>query len=52
LTLNEEQKKAKENVALPHFKAQETSNELGVIYYNPDSADDFDEEDPDEDLFI
>ncbi|OLL22266.1 Elongator complex protein 5 [Neolecta irregularis DAH-3] len=52
LTLNEEQKKAKESVTLPHFKAQETSSELGVIYYDPDSADDFDEEDPDEDLFL
>ncbi|ORX98588.1 hypothetical protein K493DRAFT_406551 [Basidiobolus meristosporus CBS 931.73] len=51
LNLTEEQRKAKNEVVLPYLKTQE--NEVsGAIYYEPDEADDFDDEDPDEDLNI
>jgi elongator complex protein 5 len=65
LTLTEEQRRAKEKVVLPYLKAQnrgtveiESSEPAvapppsGTIYYEPDAADDFDDEDPDEDLDI
>ncbi|KAI9025049.1 Elongator complex protein 5 [Phycomyces nitens] len=56
LSLTDEQRKTKENLVLPYMKAQ---NEVqvdgqasGTIYYEPDAADDFDDEDPDDDLDI
>lgn len=66
LTLTDEQRRAKEKVVLPYMKAQnrgtveiESSEHTiapppssGSIYYEPDAADDFDDEDPDEDLDI
>ncbi|KAI8380168.1 Elongator complex protein 5 [Blakeslea trispora] len=59
LSLTEEQRKAKDSLVLPFMKAQqlEVSTEEekksgGLIYYDPDAADDFDDEDPDEDLDI
>ncbi|ORZ22541.1 Elongator complex protein 5 [Absidia repens] len=63
LTLTDEQRKTKENLVLPYYKAQQveidggsSSNHTpaagGSIYYEPDAADDFDDEDPDEDLDI
>ncbi|KAI8983150.1 Elongator complex protein 5 [Pilobolus umbonatus] len=59
LSLTDEQRKAKENLVLPYMKAQQlevTSEQEekkgGLIYYDPDAADDFDDEDPDEDLDI
>ncbi|KAI9290135.1 Elongator complex protein 5 [Umbelopsis sp. AD052] len=68
LTLTDEQRRAKEKVVLPYLKAQnrgtveiESSEPTmasppppssGSIYYEPDAADDFDDEDPDEDLDI
>ncbi|KAI8879683.1 hypothetical protein K501DRAFT_256332 [Backusella circina FSU 941] len=48
LNLTDEQRRAKENLVLPHYKAQQES----TIYYDPDAADDFDDEDPDDDLDI
>jgi regulator of RNase E activity RraB len=48
LNLTDEQRRAKENLVLPHYKAQQE----GTIYYDPDAADDFDDEDPDDDLDI
>ncbi|KAI8340070.1 Elongator complex protein 5 [Chlamydoabsidia padenii] len=62
LTLTDEQRKTKENLVLPHFKAQQVeldgvsspsfTSSGGSIYYEPDAADDFDDEDPDDDLDI
>ncbi|KAI8394337.1 Elongator complex protein 5 [Radiomyces spectabilis] len=62
LSLTEEQKKAKENLVLPYMKVQnadaysievdQTKKAEGTIYYEPDAADDFDDEDPDDDLDI
>lgn len=65
LTLTDEQRRAKEKLVLPYLKAQnrgtveiESSEpaaalpSTGTIYYEPDAADDFDDEDPDEDLDI
>ena len=43
--LSEKERLDRENVELPHLAAQR-------IYYTPDSADDFDEEDPDDDLLL
>lgn len=34
------------------FRVQNTSNSGGMIHYVPDEADDWDEEDPDDDLEI
>ncbi|KAJ1908706.1 hypothetical protein IWQ60_011572 [Tieghemiomyces parasiticus] len=53
LELTDQQREAKNNLVLPHETAQ--SNETapsGAIFYQPDAADDFDEEDPDDDLDI
>jgi elongator complex protein 5 len=65
LSLTDEQRKQKENLVLPYLKAQQLevsidnednsgkkANNGGLIYYDPDAADDFDDEDPDEDLDI
>ncbi|KAL1915933.1 uncharacterized protein VTP21DRAFT_6321 [Calcarisporiella thermophila] len=53
LSLTEEQKRAKNQVVLPYTKAQQ-QGELsgGTIFYEPDAEDDFDDEDPDDDLDI
>ncbi|KAF7727489.1 Elongator complex protein [Apophysomyces ossiformis] len=56
LSLTDEQRKAKESIVLPYMKAQRTVevekeiSNSGNIYYEPDAADDFDDEDPDDDL--
>ncbi|KAJ3280877.1 hypothetical protein HK104_000350 [Borealophlyctis nickersoniae] len=50
LRLTEEQKSARSEVVLPYMKAQEVTSEP-TIYYEPDD-DDYDEEDPDDDLDI
>ncbi|ORX45457.1 hypothetical protein DM01DRAFT_1170759 [Hesseltinella vesiculosa] len=63
LTLTEEQRKTKDSLVLPYLKAQQIELEGhmpsvqpppagGAIYYEPDAADDFDDEDPDDDLDI
>ncbi|CAO3631982.1 unnamed protein product [Cunninghamella blakesleeana] len=65
LTLTDEQRKTKEKLVLPYLKAQQieiddnsstttssTTSSGGAIFYEPDAADDFDDEDPDEDLDI
>ncbi|KAK3816802.1 MAG: Elongator complex protein 5 [Linnemannia elongata] len=49
LNLTEEQRKAKNDTVLPYLKTQEST---GAIYYEPDAADDFDDDDPDDDLTI
>lgn len=57
LRLSEEERQAKENVALPFVFSQQKKSALlrptpgsGRIMYEPDVYDDFDEEDPDDDL--
>lgn len=52
LALTSSQAEAKSKVALPYTMAaqQVVSNTPAVIHYDPDSADDMDDEDPDEDL--
>jgi len=39
-------------VPLPYVHQGEDSRDQGAIYYDPDSADDIDDDDPDEDLEI
>ncbi|RKO93720.1 Elongator complex protein 5 [Blyttiomyces helicus] len=48
LRLTDEQKNARSEVVLPYIKAQAQ----GAIYYEPDEGDDYDDEDPDDDLDI
>lgn len=59
LSLTDEQRKQKEDLVLPYLKAQQFEVSIdeekkagGLIYYDPDAADDFDDEDPDDDLDI
>ncbi|OZJ03113.1 hypothetical protein BZG36_03370 [Bifiguratus adelaidae] len=61
LSLTDEQRKAKENLILPYTKViGNRQDEVNVnekkqdvsFFYEPDAADDFDEEDPDDDLTI
>ncbi|XP_071490888.1 elongator complex protein 5-like [Diadema antillarum] len=53
LTLKDSERKAKENVILPFTKvAENASRGSGQIFYEPDQADDYDDEDPDDDLDI
>ncbi|RIA88360.1 hypothetical protein C1645_826485 [Glomus cerebriforme] len=61
LSLTESQKKAKNELVLPYVKIQDQYEEEnresvitsgGNIFYEPDKEDDFDDEDPDEDLSI
>ena len=54
LTLTHDQRLARENVELPYLSAQTNEDQqqsvAPVIEYDPDSADDWDDEDPDDDL--
>ncbi|KAM6453251.1 elongator complex protein 5 isoform 1-T1 [Liasis olivaceus] len=59
LRLSEAERQARESVPLPYHFSEEkkssllqTSTEEAKIYYEPDAADDFDEEDPDDDLDV
>nr|XP_056719503.1 elongator complex protein 5 [Euleptes europaea] len=59
LRLSEAERRAKEAVPLPYQFSEEkkssllqTTTSLGKIYYEPDAADDIDEEDPDDDLDV
>ncbi|XP_062994727.1 elongator complex protein 5 [Elgaria multicarinata webbii] len=59
LRLSEAERRAKESVPLPyHFSEEKKSSLLqtptsqGKIYYEPDAADDIDDEDPDDDLDV
>ncbi|PKC08624.1 hypothetical protein RhiirA5_416692 [Rhizophagus irregularis] len=61
LSLTESQKKAKNELVLPYVKIQDqyeeknrenTTTSGGNIFYEPDKNDDFDDEDPDDDLSI
>lgn len=50
LSLTDDQRQAKNQVVLPYLKTEEHPG--GTIFYEPDSGDDYDDEDPDEDLDI
>ncbi|XP_053378727.1 elongator complex protein 5-like [Mercenaria mercenaria] len=59
LTLTDKEKKARSEVKLPYtYDANRQDDSFtrsvgeGKIFYQPDEADDFDEEDPDDDLDI
>ncbi|KAK9398360.1 elongator complex protein 5 [Crotalus adamanteus] len=59
LHLTEAERQARESVPLPYHFSEEkkssllqTSTEEAKIYYQPDAADDFDDEDPDDDLDV
>ncbi|KAJ1653040.1 hypothetical protein IWQ61_006759 [Dispira simplex] len=61
LGLTDKQREAKNNVVLPYEEAQQVTSATlssshtpagGAIYYQPDEGDDFDDEDPDDDLDI
>ncbi|XP_015373816.1 PREDICTED: elongator complex protein 5 isoform X2 [Diuraphis noxia] len=52
LDLQDSEKKAKEELILPYTLVQNPSSTGGMIHYVPDEADDWDEEDPDDDLEI
>lgn len=58
LTLTEQQKEARAQLQLPYLLDDKTKqNQLALgkksqIFYQADEADDFDEEDPDDDLNI
>ncbi|ORY85482.1 Elongator complex protein 5 [Protomyces lactucae-debilis] len=55
LSLSEKEKQDREGVVLPHFTMQDLPADErhgGHIYYEPDSGDDFDMEDPDDDLLL
>ncbi|XP_029437061.1 elongator complex protein 5 isoform X2 [Rhinatrema bivittatum] len=59
LRLSEEERSAKESLLLPYHLSAEVKSSLlqshaGVakVYYEPDAADDLDEEDPDDDLDV
>jgi elongator complex protein 5 len=55
LSLSEKEKQDREEVMLPHFNMQDlpaSEKQHGHIYYEPDSGDDFDAEDPDDDLLL
>lgn len=50
--LTEEQKSGQVRIQPNRKTARESSSTVSSIYYDPDSGDDWDEEDPDEDLNI
>ncbi|EGD72432.1 hypothetical protein PTSG_00451 [Salpingoeca rosetta] len=56
LKLTEEEKAMRARTALPYAKTREEKQRAlagtGAIYYEPDDVDDFDDEDPDDDLDI
>jgi hypothetical protein len=49
VALTQQQRDQKDNLILPYLEAQ---RDTGLIQYQPDEHDDYDEEDPDEDLEI
>lgn len=51
LTLEDKEKESRSQVVLPYLKASTTISK-GRIYYEPDVNDDWDDEDPDDDLEI
>ena len=53
LKLSQEEQVARANLTLPYtFHEKSKDDDKGKIFYQPDDVDDFDEEDPDDDLDI
>ncbi|XP_022238792.1 elongator complex protein 5-like [Limulus polyphemus] len=54
LTLKDDEKKARDQLILPYTReaVSLSSGSVGKIFYQPDEADDLDEDDPDDDLDI
>ena len=59
LKLTDNERQARSNLKLPYMYHEEKKSELAVnsvgegkVFYQPDEADDFDEDDPDDDLNI
>lgn len=52
IELSDREKEVRDKLVLPHFKAQEGYQDTGHIYYEVDSGDDFDHEDPDDDMLL
>ena len=59
LKLTDNERQARSNLKLPYMYHEEKKSEVAVssvgegkVFYQPDEADDFDEDDPDEDLNI
>ncbi|CUA71559.1 hypothetical protein RSOLAG22IIIB_04678 [Rhizoctonia solani] len=52
LQLSDAQQQARANVPLPYTNEGKASTGDGEIIYIPDQADDFDDDDPDDDLYI
>lgn len=59
LTLTDDERQARSKLKLPYMYHEEKRSEVtvnpvgeGKVFYQPDEADDFDEDDPDEDLNI
>lgn len=53
INFDEEEEVARNALKLPYERSNEANEPPGPkIIYHPDSDDDFDEEDPDEDLYI
>ncbi|BFZ55065.1 hypothetical protein PYCC9005_002104 [Savitreella phatthalungensis] len=51
LSLNDRERHARDNVSLPHFAARHDDTSKDYLYYEPDSGDDMDDEEPDEDMY-
>ena len=59
LKLTDNERRARSNLKLPYMYHEEKKSEVAVnsvgegkVFYQPDEADDFDEDDPDDDLNI
>lgn len=59
LKLTDNERQARSNLKLPYMYHEEKKSEVtvnptgeGKVFYQPDEADDFDEDDPDDDLDI
>ena len=59
LKLKDDEKQARSNLKLPYMYHEEKTGKVtvnptreGKVFYQPDEADDFDDDDPDDDLDI
>nr|CAD7446796.1 unnamed protein product [Timema bartmani] len=52
LGLGKEEKQARSRLVLPYLRVDSGGDAGGKVFYEPDAADDWDEEDPDDDLDV
>ncbi|RZB45727.1 hypothetical protein BDFB_008731 [Asbolus verrucosus] len=52
ISLSEKEKESRDNLVLPYLPKDNQEESEGKIYYAFDDIDDWDEEDPDDDLDI